>query len=144
MYGSFVAKTFNVTRLNSLHPLGGNVAQWNYAVSYITKLCVIKVNGIWNKGIIALVFIASLKSTNVRLYIGVTWSLTHKFQYLRLVGLQSVQFPPQKQTFLSVFSGFVVHVSVTTFLTQWLIYLPPDGVCVVLIKTTVINLCSIQ
>jgi len=46
MYGSFVAKTFNVTRLNSLHPLGGNVAQWNYAVSYITKLCVIKVNGI--------------------------------------------------------------------------------------------------
>jgi len=46
VHGTFVAKNFNLTHLNLLHPLGVNVAQWIYVVSYITKLCVIKVNGI--------------------------------------------------------------------------------------------------
>ena len=44
--------------------------------------------------------------------------------------------------FLSVFLGYVVHVSVMTFLTQWLIYVPPDDVCMVLIKAMVVNLSS--
>jgi len=147
MHGNFVAKNFNLTHLNLLHPLGVNVAQWIYVVSYITKLCVIKVNGIWNKGIIALVFIASLKSTDMRLYMYISRSkpiINGQIPVLEVSRITICTFPSTEAN-VSVcifrlcgsricYDNFNTVVNIRT--TWWRLYL--------LVKATVINLSSIQ
>jgi hypothetical protein len=113
-------------------------------------------NGVWNKGIIALVFITSLKSTDISLYIYISWSKPNTNEQIRTLPVGRIvicTIPSTEANFLCVLIKHIVMYPIKkksvcifrlcssrmTFLTQWLIYVPPDGVCMVLIKTTVIN-----